>query len=92
MEGFAEKSIAEGIKDWGVTEDMAEESVTEESFAEADGVEAGEVVGQEIVGEQIKNCVDKLRPVPLRVTRGVTDMCDCENTLLVAWLTHPHKS
>ena len=56
------------------------------------GVEAGVVVGQESVGEQIKNCADELRPVLLRVAHGATDMFDCSNVLLVAWLAHTHKS
>ena len=90
VEGIAEKSVAEGIKEWGVTESVTEESVTKESLAEADGMEAGKVVV--IVGEQIKNCVDELTPAFLGGTHGATDMCDCDNALLVAWLAHTHKN
>ena len=86
-EGVAEEGVAESIKDWGVREDMVEESVAEESLAEVRGLEAGVVVRQESVGEQIKNCVDKLRPVPLG-----RDICDCGNAPLIACLAHTHKN
>ena len=90
---FAKKGVAQGMEEWVAGEGAIEENIAAESVADGGGVEEGvAVVGEEIVREQFENCLHKLSPGVLRVTRITTDIAHCSNPLLVACIPHTHKN
>ena len=90
---FAKKGVAQGMEEWVTGEGTVEESIAAGNNVEGGGFEEGvALAGEEIVREQIENCLHKLSPGVLRVTRITTDMAHCSNALLVACITHTHKN
>ena len=90
---FAEKGVAQGMEEWVAGQGTVEESIAAGNVVEGGGVEEGvALAGEEIVREQIENCLHKLSPRVLQVTRIITDMSHCSNALLVTCITHTHKN